>query len=556
MKARLFKLWRGLPAQLFLLVVLPFAALALIIAIISLGLHQQVMRSMVAERDVRAVRTAADFLQSRIEAEQQTVNGLASYAAQTPEAAQADLAAYLRLNNLNGKNLALSDPNGVLLVYAGAPELRSVLEGQGQFTEPSGNLVRQTSDGHFVLILWEQAGNVTALGLLPVDDLAHSVLDSTFHPDEQAAAFLVDPGRQTIFHMGKLDWSGEPGTHPGVAEALRGESGSTYVQAQTSEHVVAYSPVAPVGWALIIEEPWQAVDTPWLRATQFAPFTLLPVLLLALVALWFGISQIVTPLQKLEAQAVELSWGDFQAIERPAGGIPEIRQLQTELIHLARKVQASQQRLHDYIGAITAGQEEERRRLARELHDETLQSLIALRQRVQLARLKSKDDETCAAFADLERMSSETVDELRRLARALRPVYLEDLGLVTALEMLARETGTGPELTVRFERKGVERRLDPALELALYRIVQEALSNVTRHAGASQASVCVIFQADEVVVEITDNGRGFTPLRSPADFAGEGHYGLLGMHERAELVGAKITIVSAPGAGTTITVRV
>ena len=133
---------------------------------------------------------------------------------------------------------------------------------------------------------------------------------------------------------------------------------------------------------------------------------------------------------------------------------------------------------------------------------------------------------------------------------------LRDCGLVTALEMLTRETGAGSGLTVRFECKGVERRLDPALELALYRIAQEALNNVTRHAAASQASVCVTFRTDHVVVGITDNGRGFTPPRSPADFAADGHFGLLGMHERAELVGAKMTIVSALGAGTSITITV
>ncbi|MFH1909237.1 MAG: histidine kinase [Chloroflexota bacterium] len=307
---------------------------------------------------------------------------------------------------------------------------------------------------------------------------------------------------------------------------------------------------------LLPEETWKMATSPALELTLIAPLVLVPPLVLSIFALWFGARQIVRPLQQLESRAAALARGDFRSIEEPVSGIPEIHHLQEELIQMARKVQAAQESLHDYIGAITTGQEEERRRLARELHDETLQSLIALRQRVQLARMKAKDDEIRQSLADLERISSETVDELRRLARALRPVYLEDLGLVTALEMLARETGAGSELTVRFERKGVERRLDPALELALYRIVQEALSNVTRHAGASQASVCVTFQAENVVVEITDNGRGFTPPRSPAEFASDGHFGLLGMHERAELVGAKLTIVSTLGARTTITVRV
>jgi signal transduction histidine kinase len=169
--------------------------------------------------------------------------------------------------------------------------------------------------------------------------------------------------------------------------ALRGESGVSYVQVCDSEHVVTYSPIGPVGWALALEEPWETVDTPTLRTTQIAPLVLVPVLLLTLVALWFGLRWIVQPLQALESKAATLAWGEFSAIEQPVGGIAEIRRLQSELIHMARKVKAAQQSLHGYIGAITAGQEEERRRLARELHDDTIQSLIALKQRVQLVQL-------------------------------------------------------------------------------------------------------------------------------------------------------------------------
>ncbi len=140
-----------------------------------------------------------------------------------------------------------------------------------------------------------------------------------------------------------------------MAEALRGESGVTYVQVGDSEHVVTYSPNAPVGWALALEEPWEMVDTPTLRTTQFAPLVLVPVLLLTLLALWFGLRWIVKPLQALESKAATLAWGEFGAIDQPVGGITEIRRLQGGLIHMARKVKAAQQSLHSYIGAITAG---------------------------------------------------------------------------------------------------------------------------------------------------------------------------------------------------------
>jgi len=274
------------------------------------------------------------------------------------------------------------------------------------------------------------------------------------------------------------------------------------------------------------------------------------------IALWFGARQIVKPLQTLESRAVTLAWGDFKTIEIPVGGIEEIRQLQNELIHMARKVQAAQQSLHGYIGASTAAQEEERRRLARELHDDTIQALIALKQRVQLTQLAAPHAAPeSAALQEIATLTEQTIENLRRLTRALRPIYLEDLGLVTALEMLARETGQATNISVEFHRLGTEMRLDMAVELALYRIAQETLSNIARHAQATHASLSITFTPQSVTIQVTDNGKGFDVPRNPAEFAPNGHYGLLGLHERAELIGATLKIQSAPGQGTQLTVN-
>ena len=105
-----------------------------------------------------------------------------------------------------------------------------------------------------------------------------------------------------------------------------------------------------------------------------------------------------------------------------------------------------------------------------------------------------------------------------------------------------------------FQRKGVEQRLSPEAELALYRMVQECLSNVVRHADASSASVDISFSPTEVIVEVKDDGKGFVVPESPSAFAPGGHYGLLGMYERAELMGARLEIHSASGRGTRIAV--
>jgi len=302
-------------------------------------------------------------------------------------------------------------------------------------------------------------------------------------------------------------------------------------------------------------EAQQAALDPALELTLVAPLVLLAPLLFALAALWFGARQIVRPLQKLEIKAAAVASGDFETIQEPVGGISEVQHLQEELASMARKVQASQAGLHDYIGMITSAQEEERLRLARELHDDTIQELIALKQRLQLARKASRDRDSAPLLEELERLAEATIDNVRRMTRALRPIYLEDLGLVTALEMLSRETNQPDGLQVDFEKTGQERRLNREAELALYRIAQQALSNVVRHARARRASLMVEFSDSAVRLDVTDDGIGFQMPRYPTDLAPNGHFGLIGMRERADLIGARLELRSEPGRGTHVSVR-
>ena len=294
---------------------------------------------------------------------------------------------------------------------------------------------------------------------------------------------------------------------------------------------------------------------PALELTLVAPLVLIPPLLFAIFGLWFGARKIVQPLQRLETEAAALAWGDFEAIQEPVGGISEVRHLQLELAEMARKVQAAQAGLHQYIGAITTAQEGERLRLARELHDDTIQAVIALKQRLQLAGKSVKDRSARESLDELESLAEGTIENLRRLTRALRPIYLEDLGLVTALEMLTRETSQANSLEVAFTQQGLERRLPPDVELALYRIAQEALNNVVRHAKASQAELSVIFGDREICLEVNDDGVGFQMPNSPTDFAPSGHFGLVGIRERAELIGARLAVRSEGGRGTRLSVR-
>ena len=382
--------------------------------------------------------------------------------------------------------------------------------------------------------------------------LAKETLTASYPADGHADIYLIDTSRQLLFKSGALAFGDLPPNYPGVSEALGGQNGTVYVQPDNTEHVVAYSPIPMTGMGAAIGRSLGNGRKPFAAGDADGAAGIIPAFILVLVALWFGTRRIVQPLQRLEAKAAALAWGDFHAIEEPVGGISEVQHLQLELTEMARKVQAAQTGLHDYIGAITSAQEEERHRLARELHDDTIQAVIALKQRVQLVRKSVKEPTARRSLNELESLAEETIENLRRLTHALRPIYLEDLGLVTALEMLARETGESNHLSVDFQRKGREQRLAGEVELALYRIAQEALNNVQRHAKATVAALSITFGNEEVVLEVDDNGIGFQVPNRPTEFAPGGHFGLLGMHERAELIGARMEVRSDAGQGTAV----
>lgn len=554
--------WRGLTLQLFIWGVLPFILILLIATLSSFVLHQAEMREMVGILDTRAVRTAAGSLNVQLESRASRINSLALRAAEG-HSFQHILNSSPALKADFDQGLAFFTPTGAFI--AGSQEgMQDFLE-QEAFAEfisraektPrfSGVVTDRASGKKILFIAAAQPGAPIVVGALDPARLAQETFETAFDPEEQTALCLFDARGQAIFasQEEKKNVLAETATsHPGVEAALAGKSGALYEEGVDGEHVIAYSPVEPLGWALVLEEPWKAIASPALLTTLVTPLTLIPALLLAVGALWFGARQIIQPLQNLENRARELAWGNFSPIQNSVGGIDEIARLQNTLIYLAEKVRASQQGLRNYIGAITTGQEEERRRLARELHDETIQDLIALNQRIHLIQMKNKDADVADRLDELKNLTQDSIRDLRRVTHALRPLYLDDLGLVTALEMLAEEIQDTSALSLSFQHSGSERRLPSEIELALYRMVQEGLSNIIRHAQAGNARLTLHFAEQQVSLKISDDGVGFEVPESPAEFAPGGHFGLLGLHERAELIAAALNIRSAPGEGTEI----
>jgi signal transduction histidine kinase len=221
----------------------------------------------------------------------------------------------------------------------------------------------------------------------------------------------------------------------------------------------------------------------------------------------------------------------------------------------ARLYRQRQESLQSYARQVTQAQEDERLRIARELHDETAQELVLLSRKLEQLKSRVASDQM-QDIDGLLTMTRGTIQAVRRYSRDLRPSVLDDLGLRAAIEMVVEDTGHQLPKGARLQVKGRERRLDGPLELALFRIAQEALRNVEKHSAATMATVELDFGGDEITLAVTDDGHGFSAARNMSDLIRRGKLGLVGMKERAELVGGSFELDSSPGAGTQITVKV
>ena len=216
-----------------------------------------------------------------------------------------------------------------------------------------------------------------------------------------------------------------------------------------------------------------------------------------------------------------------------------------------------QENLHFYLQEITRAQEEERRRIARELHDSTVQTLIALLH--QLENLLG--DKTALPVREAKSLWSfyeqirDVVREVRRFSRDLRPSILDDLGLIPALEWLTGELNKEYGVQANLKITGSERRLSPEAELILFRITQEALRNIAKHSQAARAEVSFTFDKHKVREIITDDGMGFELPQRLGDLVQTGKLGLAGMQERVQLLGGNLELKSKLEKGTTITIN-
>ncbi|MGZ6143402.1 MAG: sensor histidine kinase, partial [Myxococcales bacterium] len=195
-------------------------------------------------------------------------------------------------------------------------------------------------------------------------------------------------------------------------------------------------------------------------------------------------------------------------------------------------------------------QEHERRRVARELHDETSQSLAALVMRIRAALADAPEGPLRAKLIDAAALAVRTLDEVHRMIVDLRPSVLDDLGLKSAIVWYAERNLKTRGIAVRCEFADLDERLPPQHETAVFRVVQEAMNNIARHAGAESVLIQAAVKDGALSVEVEDDGEGFDPsaiAATPTDGRG---WGLLGMRERVEMLGGTLRIDSAKGRGT------
>lgn len=516
----------SLRLQIVLWGLLPVLVLVITFSLTGVQSHRRSMRALIAQRNGLLAQTLANEIAHQIAVYPRTLEALAQA---WPEADQEAIMPNTLLSS-SGTVLHLNPDGKITFFDSPLPPAEAEA-----WVQATAHRSPATVFAGVPALVWRHAlpdGGALLVGM-PVSALQ---LEEWLAPSDispYAALAIVADGRM-VYQAGNVT--------PEIAQLFTASS-------PTAAYTVSAAPVASTPWRVVIVEPWEPLTAPFFHFNRWLPVVIAGAILFSSLALVSGVHTLVRPLHALTQQAQAIGQGHFEAVETPVGGVREVEEVWYALRQMAWQVQEYQQALKQYIGRLTHSQEEERERIARELHDGIVQELIALDHRVQrIQRTFSSEGRLVEQLEALRHQIGHLITELRRTCQALRPLYLEEVGLIPALEAMARDADA------LFKVEGKPRRLSPEDELALYRIVQEALSNARRHAEATRVEVVVTFVPSAVHVCVRDNGKGFRVPANLGKLTAAGHFGLLSMAERAQLMGAHLTIESAPQAGTTVEV--
>jgi signal transduction histidine kinase len=411
--------------------------------------------------------------------------------------------------------------------------------------------------------VFDEAGQVGGLLWSAVDSGQVAGLLAQQVTGRTTLVYLVDEAGRTIFHPDPrlvAEFAELAGT-PAVAGAMRmpGEVGALDQPTPEGGQLVGFARAPGLGWTVVVERPVQEA----LAAVRSAREVAFGILLLALLlTLGIGVALagwVARPLSGLAGLARDLAAGRSGA-PLPRSEITEVAQLaeafgdmRDRLAVRTAELQRSEAQLRQLSARLQALQESERLRTAREVHDELGGSLATLKVYAsQLGRLAAAcAPELQTRTGAMARLIDDMVQKVRRIATDLRPGLLDDLGLAAAIEWHVQEFAARTGLDWHFEATELP-ELDHDCAVALFRVLQEALENVARHAQASRVEVALRLQEGLVLLRVRDDGRGILPDEA----AGPRALGLLGMRERAQLLGGWLSISGQPGEGTLLEVRV
>ncbi|MBI2322878.1 MAG: HAMP domain-containing protein [Chloroflexi bacterium] len=450
--------------------------------------------------------------------------------------------------------------------------------------------------------LRDRAGQVTGVLMAELDP-DHPTLNLLFPSaaSEGVHVQLVSGTGQSIAGTRELDPSMVAEHQTLMGEFIATRTAGYRIHAPSSEgwfpsHLVAYAPVPSLpSWGVVVEQPQDLVlAVPHQLQQRLVLFGLLALLLAAAVA-WVDVRRVVRPLKHLTATAERFAAGQLdepvhlqradelgilaRAFEtmrqrlrasleevaawnrelerRVAARTAELEARNHELALLYQSLQARERERAELLQQCITAQEEERRRVAQELHDETSQALVSLQRGLErLAAGVEQPEEARRLAGQLRGVAAETRAAVHGLAIELRPNILDDVGMVAAIQQYLQGNARRGKLEVDFAAVGIDHlRLIPAAETAIYRIVQAALTNSVQHAQAEHVSVMFQRRDAKLVVVVEDDGQGFD-LAAVHAAPLEKRLGLAGMGERAALIGGALTVETSPGAGTTVFLEV
>ncbi|MBI5203908.1 MAG: HAMP domain-containing protein [Nitrospirae bacterium] len=362
---------------------------------------------------------------------------------------------------------------------------------------------------------------------------------------------------------------------PEIRTCHRCHSGAGGKGDERSTDILAFAPLKMAHWGVSIIQPEKDVFAPSEKLrTTFIAFSLGSICIALIIAIGMSKS-IVKPVHKLIDATNKIADGDMSK-SIAFGGIDEIGilsssfevmrvkladsleglrhynvQLEERVVERTKQIKASQKKVENLLKMVISAEEEERKRIARGLHDETMQSLSALLMKIDMCSKMYAEHLPSEKIDEMRNIALKTLDEIHSLIQNLRPTVVDDLGLEAGIRWLLDKHLAEKGINCDFNVIGAEeKRFNHRIETALFRIIQEAVINISKHASAENVFIVLQYMPDSIAVDMEDDGKGFDAadvLKHTDDVRG---LGIMGMRERAYLVDGKLKICSTPGNGT------